>query len=315
MTNRLNVLEAMEWHRGRNTAVKILMGLQPWFGFDIKPAAGGLKIAGIKPGSPADEAGFKNNDLVVEAAGVIIKSAADFRNALKQKKMGEFVDVSVMRAEGKAAPHKVTATLGLRTVVFTVEELARLQRIAAGTLRETPKDNDIDFADRMDRRAHTYATTGTVVIEEEEEEEVSPAPAPTAASLSTSTSSLSSATSTSTSTSTSASTSAAPAAASAASAPAAPAQKQGHESDDEGDLPSPPTRPRVTSLVSGFVPVQAEVPLPPPAPEVDSDEEGYVAPPPPPPQPQPQPAQAMYEEAEEEALNDDLPPPPAAPIF
>jgi S1-C subfamily serine protease len=70
-----------------------------------------MRIGGIMPGSPAEKAGLKQNDMIVEFKGIKIQNMIDYTNALGQAKPGEKVNVKVQR-DGK--PFEIEATLAGR---------------------------------------------------------------------------------------------------------------------------------------------------------------------------------------------------------
>ena len=77
-------------------------GYGPYFGSipDFGQVETGVKFADVKPGSPAAKAGLKGGDILVEFAGKPIKNLYDFTDALRRSKIGEVVDVKVLR-DGK----------------------------------------------------------------------------------------------------------------------------------------------------------------------------------------------------------------------
>ncbi|HXS09159.1 MAG TPA: PDZ domain-containing protein, partial [Candidatus Krumholzibacteria bacterium] len=57
----------------------------------------GLKLSGVRAGGPADKAGLKSGDVIVELAGKAIKNIYDYTYAMDALKVGESVPVVVMR--------------------------------------------------------------------------------------------------------------------------------------------------------------------------------------------------------------------------
>ena len=57
----------------------------------------GIKIGGVKAEGPADKAGFKEGDIIVEFAGLKITNIYDYKYALDAAKIGKPVEVVVMR--------------------------------------------------------------------------------------------------------------------------------------------------------------------------------------------------------------------------
>lgn len=89
-------------------------GLKAYFGSVPDMAAGdvpGLRLSGVTAGSPADKAGLKQGDLVVEFGGVAVTDLNSYSAALGTKKPGDAVAVVVVR-DGKRLT--LTATLGSR---------------------------------------------------------------------------------------------------------------------------------------------------------------------------------------------------------
>lgn len=89
-------------------------GQQVYLGSVPDMAAGnvpGLKLTGVRPGSPADVAGLKAGDIVVELGGVPVTDLYSYSAALYAHKPGDRVTIAVMR-DGKRV--EVTAVLGKR---------------------------------------------------------------------------------------------------------------------------------------------------------------------------------------------------------
>ena len=61
------------------------------------PDAKGLRLAGIRPGSPADSAGLKAGDVVVEFGGKEVSDLQSYSDALYSHQPGDVVDVVVLR--------------------------------------------------------------------------------------------------------------------------------------------------------------------------------------------------------------------------
>jgi hypothetical protein len=77
-------------------------GYGPYFGAvpDFAPLDKGVLFADISPGSPAEAAGLKGGDLMVEFGGKPIGNLYDFTFALRASKVGDVVRVKYLR-EGK----------------------------------------------------------------------------------------------------------------------------------------------------------------------------------------------------------------------
>ncbi|MGE5321735.1 MAG: M28 family peptidase [Actinomycetota bacterium] len=85
-------------------------GYGPYFGSipDFgEVETGGVRFSDIKPGSPAAKAGFKAGDVLVQFGGREIKNLYDFTDALRRSKVGDVVEVKVLR-DGKPVTAKVT---------------------------------------------------------------------------------------------------------------------------------------------------------------------------------------------------------------
>ncbi len=95
-------------------AVSASSGSQVYLGSVPDMAAGdtpGLKLTGVRPGSPAELGGLKADDIIVEFGGVKVTDLQSYSDALYTHKPGDTVKVIVLRA-GK--PVELTVTLGKR---------------------------------------------------------------------------------------------------------------------------------------------------------------------------------------------------------
>jgi hypothetical protein len=84
-------------------------GYGPYFGSvpDMAENAGGVKFADVRKNSPADKAGLKPGDTMTQFGDKPIKNLYDFTFALRQYKVGDTLDVTVLR-DGKPLTVKVT---------------------------------------------------------------------------------------------------------------------------------------------------------------------------------------------------------------
>jgi len=74
-------------------------GYGPYFGSipDFGQTENGVKFSDVKPNSPAAKAGLKAGDVLVQFGDKPIKNLYDFTDALRRSKVGDVVDVKVMR--------------------------------------------------------------------------------------------------------------------------------------------------------------------------------------------------------------------------
>jgi hypothetical protein len=88
-------------------------GYGPYFGSipDFGQVENGVKFSDVKPASPAEKAGFKAGDILVQFGDKPIKNLYDFTDALRRSKVGDVVEVTVMR-DGK--PVKASVKLEQR---------------------------------------------------------------------------------------------------------------------------------------------------------------------------------------------------------
>ena len=88
-------------------------GYGPYFGSvpDFGEAEGGVKFAEVRENSPAGKAGLKAGDILTTFDGKPIRTLYDFTFALREKKPGDVVDVTVMR---NGAPLTVKVQLTTR---------------------------------------------------------------------------------------------------------------------------------------------------------------------------------------------------------
>jgi len=88
-------------------------GARPWFGsvpdFGEAKEAKGVKFADVQAGSPAQKAGLRPGDILIEFDGKPIQNLYDFTYALRARKAGDEVAVKVLR-EGQTVEAKVVLT-------------------------------------------------------------------------------------------------------------------------------------------------------------------------------------------------------------
>jgi hypothetical protein len=88
-------------------------GYGPWFGSvpDFRDDIEGVLFADTVPGSPAEKAGLRAGDIMVEFDGLTITNLNDYAYALRQKQPGDVVEVLVKR---DGADLRVNVTLEAR---------------------------------------------------------------------------------------------------------------------------------------------------------------------------------------------------------
>jgi hypothetical protein len=88
-------------------------GYGPYFGSipDFGQVETGVRFSDVRPGSPAAKAGLKGGDTMIQFGDQTIKNLYDFTAALRGSKVGDVVDVTVLR-DGR--PLKVKVTLEQR---------------------------------------------------------------------------------------------------------------------------------------------------------------------------------------------------------
>lgn len=69
--------------------------LRDYFG---APKTAGVLVQRVEPGSPAQKAGLKVGDVITRVGGAAVESPSDVSQALADKKSGELVPVTVVRA-------------------------------------------------------------------------------------------------------------------------------------------------------------------------------------------------------------------------
>jgi C-terminal processing protease CtpA/Prc len=74
-------------------------GYGPYFGSipDFGQVENGVKFSDVKPNSPAAKAGLKAGDILVQFGDKPIKNLYDFTDALRRSKIGDVVEVKVLR--------------------------------------------------------------------------------------------------------------------------------------------------------------------------------------------------------------------------
>ena len=76
---------------------------RPWLGLYTESVQGGVAVSGLNPMSPARAAGLRPGDVIVALNGRPVATREEFYHALWQSPMDRDVEVTVMRAGGRAA--------------------------------------------------------------------------------------------------------------------------------------------------------------------------------------------------------------------
>jgi hypothetical protein len=87
---------------GRET-LRVFLGTIPDYATEVV----GVKLAGIRGGSPAEKAGLKGGDVIVEFGGQKVSNIYDYTYALDAAKIGQPVDIVVTRDAQRV---KITVT-------------------------------------------------------------------------------------------------------------------------------------------------------------------------------------------------------------
>ncbi len=83
---------------------RVYLGTIPEYGEEVD----GVKLSGVREGSPAAKAGLKGGDIIVECSGKQIKNVYDYTYVLGDRKVGDVVDIVVLRGKERI---KMQATL------------------------------------------------------------------------------------------------------------------------------------------------------------------------------------------------------------
>jgi S1-C subfamily serine protease len=93
---------------GGREGSNVYLGSIPDMGASEVP---GLRLSGVRGGSPADVAGLRAGDVIVELGGKTVKDLYSYSDALYSHKPGEQVVIVFLRG---AARQSTTVTLGKR---------------------------------------------------------------------------------------------------------------------------------------------------------------------------------------------------------
>lgn len=90
-------------NQGRRGGFRVYVGTVPSY----TDSNDGLKLDGVRPGSPAEKAGLKAGDVVIKIAQFNIKNVYDYTAALGELKAGEEIEV-IARRDGQEIKVKLT---------------------------------------------------------------------------------------------------------------------------------------------------------------------------------------------------------------
>lgn len=82
-----------------------------FLGVAVEDADNGARLAEVRPGSPADDAGLRQGDVVTAAEGDAIESADDLRAAVEAREPGDSLELTVERGGDERT---ITVELGTR---------------------------------------------------------------------------------------------------------------------------------------------------------------------------------------------------------
>lgn len=83
--------------------LRAYLGSVPAYGEDVV----GVKLSDVTKGAPADKAGIKGGDIIVELAGKSIENIYDYTAIIDAIKIGEETSITVLR-DGKRIELKIT---------------------------------------------------------------------------------------------------------------------------------------------------------------------------------------------------------------
>ena len=96
-------VERSQSEEGSRDTLRAYLGTIP----DYTTEGTGVKLSGVRAGGPADKAGLKGGDIIIEFGGQEITNIYDYTYALDAVKIGEPVEVVVLR-DGKRVKLEVT---------------------------------------------------------------------------------------------------------------------------------------------------------------------------------------------------------------
>ena len=102
--------------------------------------ANGALVAGVTQGSAAERAGVKTGDIIVSINGVAMKSARELRNAIGMLRIGDQVEIGLLR-DGKT--HQVTALVAERSETETANAADISRGLEGADLGDAPEGGGV----------------------------------------------------------------------------------------------------------------------------------------------------------------------------
>jgi Do/DeqQ family serine protease len=104
--------------------------------FGLTEASGAL-VSGVSQGSAAEHAGIKTGDIIVSINGTAIKNASDLRNTIGMQRVGDQVEIGLLR-DGK--PLKVTALVAEHSESESVNAVDVHRGLEGADLADAPEE-------------------------------------------------------------------------------------------------------------------------------------------------------------------------------
>ena len=117
---------------------------------DVKAATGGVRIDEVNQDSPAEKAGLREGDVVVEYDGERVRSARQFTRLVQETPDGRTVTIAVLR-NGQKQTVDATPEAGRNAWNFEIDGDQIRREIERG-LRDLPREFEFHFDDRAPRR-------------------------------------------------------------------------------------------------------------------------------------------------------------------
>jgi len=113
----------------------------------MEATGGGVKLSDVRAGGPADKAGIKGGDTLVEMAGTRIENLYDMTYALQDHKPNETIDVVVLRNGQRLTLRATLGSRGAQLVAATHGAAAPAMTINAGKPFDKKFDGETHLAD------------------------------------------------------------------------------------------------------------------------------------------------------------------------